>query len=62
MAPLRTSNGRTFPNMTVPAMARQVFADHGFSRFDLSRLTGRFRTRGACVQYREADFTFDCDD
>ena len=54
----RTSNCRIFQNMTVPAILRQVFEGRGFSAFDFSKLTGSYRTRVYCVQYRETDFNF----
>lgn len=53
----RASNCRIFQNQTAPDIIMQVFRDQGFSDFE-SKLTGNYRTREYCVQYRESDFNF----
>lgn len=53
----RSANSRIYQNMTVPAIIKQVFRDHGYSDFSES-LSGSYRTWEYCVQYRETDFNF----
>ena len=53
----RTSDCRIFQNMTAPDIIKQVFRDRGFSDFQES-LSGTYRQREYCVQYRETDFNF----
>jgi type VI secretion system secreted protein VgrG len=53
----RTSDCRIFQNMTAPEIIKQVFRDRGFSDFQES-LSGSYRQREYCVQYRETDFNF----
>ena len=53
----RTSDCRIFQEMTVPDIIKSVFADHPAADFKLE-LTGSYRKRTYCVQYRETDFNF----
>jgi type VI secretion system secreted protein VgrG len=53
----RTSDCRIFQNMTAPDIIKQVFQDRGFSDYQES-LSGTYREREYCVQYRETDFNF----
>ena len=53
----RTSDCRIFQDMTVPDIVKQVFGDHATADFALE-LTGSYRTRNYCVQYRETDYNF----
>jgi type VI secretion system secreted protein VgrG len=52
----RTSDCRTFQEMTVPEIVEAVFADHP-AEYKLE-LTGTYRKWTYCVQYRETDFNF----
>ena len=53
----RTSDCRIFQEMTVPDIIKSVFADHPAADFKVE-LTGSYRKRTYCVQYRETDFNF----
>jgi len=53
----RNANCRIFQQKTVPDIVKQVFRDQGFSDFK-ERLSGTYRQRDYCVQYRESDFNF----
>jgi type VI secretion system secreted protein VgrG len=53
----RTADCRIFQDMTVPEILKAVFADHPTADFQ-SELTGSYRKRTYCVQYRETDFNF----
>ncbi len=53
----RTADCRIFQEKTVPEIIKEVFRDAGFTDFDDS-LSGSYRTREYCVQYRETDFNF----
>jgi type VI secretion system secreted protein VgrG len=53
----RTANCRIFQKMTVPAIIKQVFRDHGLTDFE-EKLSGSYKAREFCVQYRETDFNF----
>lgn len=56
----RTSDCRIFQNKTVPEIVKEVFADHqGIAEYR-DALSGNYRTREYCVQYRETDFDFIC--
>jgi type VI secretion system secreted protein VgrG len=55
----RTLNNRIFQDMTVVQIIEKVFGDHGFSDFK-KRLSGTYKPRVYCVQYRESDFDFLC--
>ena len=52
-----TSDCRIFQKMTARDIIKQVFRDRGFSDFSES-LSGTYREREYCVQYRETDFNF----
>ncbi|RLJ22298.1 type VI secretion system tip protein VgrG [bacterium endosymbiont of Escarpia laminata] len=56
----RTSNCRIFQEMTVPDIVAEVLRKNGFSDFEFSLSSGRYRTWRYCVQYRETDFNFIC--
>ncbi len=56
----RTSNCRIFQEMTVPDIVAEVLRKNGFSDFEFSLSSGRYRTWTYCVQYRETDFNFIC--
>src|SRR5262245_35296537 len=53
----RTADCRIFQEMTVPDIVKKVFGDHPTADFKLE-LTGAYRKRNYCVQYRETDFNF----
>lgn len=53
----RTADCRIFQKMTVPDIIKKVFRDHGFSDFS-DKLSGKYKEREYCVQYRESDFSF----
>jgi len=53
----RTSDCRIFQEMTVPDIIKKVFADHKMADFSME-LTGSYKTRTYCVQYRETDLNF----
>lgn len=53
----RSADCRIYQSMTVPAIIKQVFRDHGVSDFSES-LSGSYRSWEYCVQYRETDFNF----
>ncbi|NRF66451.1 type VI secretion system tip protein VgrG [Aquincola sp. S2] len=54
----RTADCRIFQEMTVPEIVEKVFADHdAIASYEL-KLTGSYRKRDYCVQYRETDFNF----
>ncbi|MBI4241706.1 MAG: type VI secretion system tip protein VgrG [Candidatus Rokubacteria bacterium] len=53
----RRQDCRIFQDMTVPEIIKKVFQDYDFADFDES-LSGSYRKRGYCVQYRETDFDF----
>jgi type VI secretion system secreted protein VgrG len=54
----RRSDCRIFQDMTVPDIVREVFAGYGDIAVFQFRLTGSYRPRDYCVQYRETDFNF----
>lgn len=54
----QTSDCRIFQEMTVPEIVEKIFGDLGFSDYSLGRLSGSYRKREYCVQYRETDFNF----
>jgi len=53
----RTADCRIFQEMTVPDIVKEVFEDHDTAEF-VTELTGSYRTRTYCVQYRETDLSF----
>ncbi|WP_102794755.1 type VI secretion system Vgr family protein [Bowmanella denitrificans] len=53
----RTADCRIFQEMTVPDILKQVFADNGFTDYEL-KLSRSYRTWEYCVQYRESDLLF----
>jgi type VI secretion system secreted protein VgrG len=53
----RTADCRIFQEMTAPDIIKAVFGDHPAADFKLE-LTGAYRKRTYCVQYRETDFNF----
>ena len=53
----RTSDSRIFQFMKAPDIIQAVFADNGFSDFEV-RLFGDYREWEYCVQYRETDYNF----
>ena len=53
----RTTDCRIFQEKTVPNIIKEVFADHSVAVFE-DGLTGTYRKREYCVQYRETDFNF----
>jgi type VI secretion system secreted protein VgrG len=52
-----TSDCRIFQDLSVPDIIKKIFTDNGFSDFKLE-LTGSYKPRNYCVQYRETDFNF----
>lgn len=53
----RTTDCRIFQQKTAPNIIKQIFQELGFSDLKDS-LTGAYRERDYCVQYRESDFNF----
>ncbi len=51
-------NTRIFQNKSTPDIVREVIDGAGFSDYDLTRLTGAYKPREYCVQFRESDFSF----
>jgi type VI secretion system secreted protein VgrG len=54
----RRSDCRIFQEMTVPDIVKKVFGHYGGIAVHEFRLTGSYRSREYCVQYRETDFNF----
>ncbi len=52
-----TTNSRIFQNLTVPKIIQTIFAEFGFSDYDMS-LIGRHEPLDFCVQYRETALDF----
>jgi type VI secretion system secreted protein VgrG len=53
----RTADCRIFQNQTVPDIIQAVFANFGFTDYELN-LSGSYPTHEYCVQYRETAFNF----
>jgi type VI secretion system secreted protein VgrG len=53
----RTSNCRIFQEQSVPDIIKKVFELNGFSDLKVE-LSGSYKPRDYCVQYRESDFNF----
>jgi type VI secretion system secreted protein VgrG len=53
----RTADCRIFQEMKVPDIVQKIFADHPTNDVKVE-LTGSYKTRTYCVQYRETDFNF----
>jgi type VI secretion system secreted protein VgrG len=53
----RTADCRTYQDKKAPDIVTDIFREHGFSDFD-ERLSGSYRQRTYCVQYRETDLSF----
>jgi type VI secretion system secreted protein VgrG len=54
----RTADCRIFQELSVPEIVEKVFADHAsIASYEL-KLSGSYRKRDYCVQYRETDFNF----
>lgn len=53
----RTANCRIFQNQTVPQIIEDIFKQYGLTDYEY-RLSGSYRVREYCVQYRETDFNF----
>lgn len=53
----RTADCRTYQDKKVPDIVKEIFREHGFTDFD-ERLSGTYRNRTYCVQYRETDLDF----
>lgn len=54
----KAHNNRIFQDMSAPDIITQVLGDHGFSGDVEKKLSGAYKTRVYCVQYRESDFDF----
>ena len=54
----RTADCRIFQDQSVPEIVKQVFRDAGFSGAFQDSLSGSYRPREYCVQYRETAFDF----
>ena len=53
----RTADCRVFQDKKAPDIVKEIFRDHGFTDFE-ERLSGTYRQRTYCVQYRETDLSF----
>jgi type VI secretion system secreted protein VgrG len=51
-------NYRIFQDKTVVEIAKKVFSDAGMKDVGFDKLTGTYRKRDYCVQYKESDFNF----
>ncbi len=54
----RTADCRIFQEKSVPEIIEQIFADLGFSDYEVSEIKEDHRKWEYCVQYRETDFNF----
>ena len=54
----RTRENRIFQDKTVVEIIQEVISDYGFSSKTKSKLSGSYKKRTYCVQYRETDFDF----
>lgn len=54
----RVQNSRIFQDLTVPEIIKQVFDEHSIAAVKQDGLSGSYRKRVYCVQYRETDFNF----
>jgi len=54
----RNRDNRVFQGMTTPEIIQSVLGDRGFSSRLKLRLSGSYRARDYCIQYRESDFDF----
>ena len=54
----RTSDCRIFQNKTIPQIIEEIFADLGFSDYEVGEIKGEHPTWDYCVQYRETAFNF----
>ncbi len=53
----KTADCRIFQDKSVPEIVKEVFSDLGFNDHEF-RLTGSYKPRVYCVQYRETDLNF----
>jgi type VI secretion system secreted protein VgrG len=53
----QTTDCRIFQKKKVPEIVQQIFGEYGFTDYTF-RLTGTYKEREYCVQYRESDFNF----
>jgi type VI secretion system secreted protein VgrG len=53
----RTANCRIFQNKSVPQIIESIFKELGFASYQF-KLTGSYKPRDYCVQYRETAFKF----
>ncbi|HEY0336706.1 MAG TPA: type VI secretion system tip protein TssI/VgrG, partial [Burkholderiales bacterium] len=53
----RASDCRIFQDKKAPEIIQQIFEKYSNASFEM-RLSGSYRTRTYCVQYRETDFNF----
>ena len=53
----RSADCRSFQTKKAPDIVKEIFRAHGFTDFD-DRLSGTYRDRDYCVQYRETDLSF----
>lgn len=54
----KARNNRIFQDRSVPEIITRVLSDHGFGVDVERKLSGIYRNREYCVQYRESDFDF----
>lgn len=54
----KSRNNRIFQEKSVPDIITQVLGDYGFSADMEKKLSGTYKSRLYCVQYRESDFDF----
>lgn len=54
---LLTTDSRIFQKLSVPDIVEKIFKEKGFSDFRMN-LSGTYKKREYCVQYRETDFNF----
>ncbi len=51
-------NYRIFQDKSIVDIAKQVFADAGMKDVEFDKLTGTYKPRDYCVQYKESDLNF----
>ena len=54
----RNTDCKVFQDKTAKEIIEEVFSDRGMTDYETSKLSGSYRSRTYCVQYRETDFDF----
>lgn len=56
----KKTDSRIFQEKSAPDIIKEILGDYGFSSDIIDSLTGTYKLRTYCVQYRETDFDFIC--